>query len=39
MLKEMNVGHVILNYNRSPIQNDMNAIIKISQQLLPYIRT
>ena len=39
MLKEMNVGHIILNYNRSPIQNDMNAIIKISQQLLPYIRT
>lgn len=39
MLKEMNVGHVILNHNRSPIQNDMNAIIKISQQLLPYIRT
>jgi probable F420-dependent oxidoreductase len=39
MLKEMNVGHVILNYNRSPIQNDMNAIIKISLQLLPYIRT
>lgn len=39
MLKEMNVGHVILNYNRSPIQNDMNAIIKISQQFLPYIRT
>jgi probable F420-dependent oxidoreductase len=39
MLKEMNVGHVILNYNRSPIQNDMNAIIEISLQLLPYIRT
>lgn len=39
LLKEMNVGHVILNYNRSPIQNDMKAIIKISQQLLPYIRT
>jgi probable F420-dependent oxidoreductase len=39
MLKEMNVGHVILNYNRSPIQNDMNAIIKTSQQLLPYTRT
>jgi probable F420-dependent oxidoreductase len=38
-LKEMNVEHVILNYNRSPIQNDMNAIIKISLQLLPYIRT
>jgi probable F420-dependent oxidoreductase len=38
-LKEMNVGHIILNYNRSPIQNDMNAIIKISQRLLPYIRT
>lgn len=38
-LKEINVGHIILNYNRSPVQNDMNAIIKISQQLLPYIRT
>jgi len=38
-LKEMNVGHVILNYNRSNIQDDMNTIIEVSQQLLLYART
>jgi probable F420-dependent oxidoreductase len=38
-LKEMKVAHVILNYNRSIIQNDMNTIIEVSQQLLPYIRS
>lgn len=38
-LKEMNVGHVILNYNRSNIQDDMNTIIEVSKQLLLYART
>lgn len=31
-LKEINVGHVILNYNRSNIQDDMNTIIEVSRQ-------
>lgn len=38
-LKEMNVGHVILNYNRSNIQDDMKTIIEVSKQLLLYART
>lgn len=38
-LKEMNIGHVILNYNRSAIQNNMNTIMEISQQLQQYTRT
>jgi probable F420-dependent oxidoreductase len=38
-LKEMNVEHVILNYNRSAIQNNMNMIIKVSQQLIRYVRS
>jgi len=38
-LKEMNIGHVILNYNRSNIQDDMNTIIEVSKQLLLYART
>lgn len=37
-LKEMNVGHVILNYNRSNIQDDTNTIIEVSKQLLLYAR-
>lgn len=38
-VKEMNVEHVILNYNRSAIQNNMNMIINVFQQLLPYVRS
>ena len=37
-LKKMGVGHIILNYNRSVIEDDMNAIIDISKQLMSYAR-
>jgi len=37
-LKKMGVGHIILNYNRSLIENDMNAIIEVSKEILEYAR-
>lgn len=37
-LKKMGVGHIILNYNRSLIENDMNAIIDTSKQILTYAK-
>ena len=37
-LKRMGVGHIILNYNRSVIEDDMNAIIDMSKQLMSYAR-
>ena len=35
-LKKMGVGHIILNYNRSLIEDDMNAIIDVSKRILTY---
>ena len=35
-LKKMGVGHIILNYNRSQIEDDMDAIIDVSKVLLTY---
>ena len=37
-LKKMGVGHIILNYNRSMIEDDMNAIIDTSKQILTYAK-
>ena len=37
-LKKMGVGHIILNYNRSQIEDDMDAIIDVSKGLLTYSR-
>ena len=37
-LKKMGIGHIILNYNRSQIENDMNAIIHTSKQILTYAK-
>jgi hypothetical protein len=37
-LKKMGVGHIILNYNRSLIENDMNAIIDTPKQILTYAK-
>ena len=37
-LKKMGVGHIILNYNRSLIEDDMNAVINMSKRLLTYAR-
>ena len=37
-LKKMGVGHIILNYNRSLIEDDMNAIIYTSKQILTYAK-
>ena len=37
-LKKMGVGHIILNYNRSMIEDDMNAIIDTSKQIMTYAK-
>jgi probable F420-dependent oxidoreductase len=37
-LKKMGVGHIILNYNRSLIEDDMDAVIDISKTLMTYAR-
>lgn len=37
-LKNMGVGHIILNYNRSLIEDDMVAIIDMSKRLMTYAR-
>ncbi len=37
-LKKMGVGHMILNYNRSSIEDDMNAVMNMSKRLLTYAR-
>jgi hypothetical protein len=37
-LKKMGVGHIILNYNRSLIEDDMNAVINMSKRLLTYAK-
>jgi probable F420-dependent oxidoreductase len=37
-LKKTGVGHIILNYNRSLIENDMNAIIDTSKEILTYAK-
>lgn len=37
-LKKMGIGHIILNYNRSQIEDDMNAIIHTSKQILTYAK-
>jgi probable F420-dependent oxidoreductase len=37
-IKKMGVEHIILNYNRSSIENDMNAIIDVSKEILAYAR-
>ena len=35
---EDGIGHIILNYNRSQIEDDMNAIIHTSKQILTYAK-
>jgi alkanesulfonate monooxygenase SsuD/methylene tetrahydromethanopterin reductase-like flavin-dependent oxidoreductase (luciferase family) len=37
-LKKMGVGHIILNYNRSLIEDDMDAMIDISKTLMTYAK-
>lgn len=37
-LKTVGIGHIILNYNRSSIEDDMNAIINMSKRLLTHAR-
>lgn len=37
-LKKMGIGHIILSYNRSQIENDMNVIIHTSKQILTYAK-
>jgi probable F420-dependent oxidoreductase len=37
-LEKLGVGHIILNYNRSSIEDDIDAIIDISKTLMTYAR-
>lgn len=37
-IKEMGVDHVILNFNRSPISNNIDNIIDVSKQLSGFVR-
>jgi alkanesulfonate monooxygenase SsuD/methylene tetrahydromethanopterin reductase-like flavin-dependent oxidoreductase (luciferase family) len=37
-IKNIGVGHIIFNYNRSPISNDIDSIIDVSKKLWEFIR-
>ena len=37
-INEIGVDHAILNYNRSPISNDIDSIIDVSKQLWTFVR-
>jgi probable F420-dependent oxidoreductase len=37
-IKNIGVGHIIFNYNRSPISNDIDSIIGVSKKLWEFIR-
>jgi hypothetical protein len=37
-IKGIGVDHVILNFNRSPISNNINNIIDVSKQLSRFVR-
>jgi probable F420-dependent oxidoreductase len=37
-INDLGVNHAILNYNRSPISNDIDSIIDVSKRLLAFIR-
>mgnify|MGYP003575051081 FL=1 len=37
-LKKIGIGHIILNFNRSQIEDDMNGIIEASKQILIYAK-
>ena len=37
-IKNIGVGHILFNYNRSPISNDIDSIIDVSKKLWEFIR-
>lgn len=37
-IKNIGVGHILFNYNRSPISNDIDSIIEVSKKLWEFIR-
>ena len=37
-INEIGVDHAILNYNRSPVSNDIDSIIDVSKQLWTFVR-